>query len=139
MDRTSTHEIQVELEGAADSDHEELEALTLELRQHLLDFEVERAELARRSVAPDGTKVAGALTVGTLIVTVGVPLLAKTLDVIKAWIENRPVRTATITIGEDSIEMEALSSEDQRRLIDAFVASHGPSSQDDTSISSPGI
>ncbi|MFG2303504.1 hypothetical protein [Actinacidiphila glaucinigra] len=130
MASTSTHEIWVELEGAADSDQEELEALTLELRQHLLEFEVEQAELARRAVAPDGTKVAGALTVGALIVTVGVPLLPKVLDVIKAWIENRPVRTATVTIGEDSIEVEALSSSDQRRLIDAFIASHGPSSQD---------
>ncbi|MGV9395132.1 hypothetical protein [Streptomyces sp. NPDC003668] len=133
MDRISTHEIRVELEGAADSDQEELESLTLELRQHLLDFEVERAELARRTVAPDGTKVVGALTVGTLIVTVGIPLLPKLLDVITAWIENRPVRTATVTIGEDSIEMEALSSADQRRLIDAFIAAHGPSSQDDES------
>ncbi|MBH5334895.1 hypothetical protein IHE55_08860 [Streptomyces pactum] len=133
MDHTSAHEIRVELEGAADSDQEELEALTLELRQHLLEFEVERAELARRTVAPDGTKVAGALTVGAIIVTAGASLLPKLLNVIKAWIENRPVRTATVTIGEDSIEMEALSSKDQRRLIDAFIASHESSSQDGTS------
>ncbi|MFI9118819.1 hypothetical protein ACIGW0_05320 [Streptomyces bikiniensis] len=133
MDHTSTREIWVELEGAADSDQEELEALTLELREHLLEFEVERAELARQAVAPEGTKVAGAFTVGALVLTVGLSLLPKVLDVIKVWIENRPVRTAIVTIGEDSIEMEALSSSDQRRLIDAFIASHGVSSQDDAS------
>ncbi|MET9899471.1 hypothetical protein [Streptomyces sp. NPDC006446] len=134
MGRTSTHEIRVELEGAADSDQEELEALTLELRQHLMEFDVERAELARGTVAPEGTKVAAAVTVGALIVTVGVPLLPKMLDVIKAWIGNRPVRTATVTIGADSIEVAALSSSDQRRLIDAFIASHESSSQNDTSL-----
>lgn len=127
------HEVRVELEGLADSDQEELEALTLELRERLLELEIERAELARQTVAPDGTKVAGALTVGALIVSVGIPLLPKLLDVIKVWVENRPVRTATVTIGEDSIEMEALSPSDQRRLIDAFIASHGPSSPGDTS------
>ncbi|WP_405728924.1 hypothetical protein OG607_27475 [Streptomyces sp. NBC_01537] len=117
-------QVLVELEGASDSDQEELDALALELRERLLELDVDRVDLARQDTAPEGTKVGGAVTVGALVVTVGVPVLRKVFDLLKTWIEHRPVRTVNVTIGDDTLEMQAVSSANQRRLIEAFIAVH---------------
>lgn len=120
------------LQGAPDSDVDELESLTFELREQLLELDVEDVDPVRQEDAPAGTKIAGTLTVGALAVTVGIPALRKALDVLKAWIENRPVRSASVTIGDKTIEIQAASKKDQRSLIDAFISAQEDASTEPT-------
>jgi hypothetical protein len=114
----------IELRGDTDSDLEELEALTLELRERLLELDVDGVDPVQQETVPAGTKVGGALTAGALVVAVGLPALRMVLDLLKTWIENRPVRTASVTIGENTLEIQAVSSADQRRLIDTFISAN---------------
>ena len=48
------------------------------------------------------------------------------LRLLETWITSRPIRKVRVSFGEDSIELEQASSEDQWRLVDAFVAAHLP-------------
>jgi hypothetical protein len=111
----------VDIEGASDGDQEELEALTLELRHRILELDVERAVLLEAGTAPPGSKSSGSLALGSLIVTVGIPVIVKVLDTVKTWVEHRPVRTAKVSIGDDSIELVAISEKNQQRLIEEFI------------------
>ncbi|MGI5457851.1 hypothetical protein ACQEWB_32685 [Streptomyces sp. CA-249302] len=122
MSGGASQTVLIELHGGQDSDLDELESLTFELRERLLELDVEDVDPVRQETAPTGTKIAGALTTGALVVSVGIPVLRKVLDVLKVWIENRPVRTASVTIGNNTIEVQAASSANQRRVIEAFIS-----------------
>ncbi|CAL9407537.1 hypothetical protein SUDANB132_01579 [Streptomyces sp. enrichment culture] len=117
-----TQRMHLVLAGGRDSDQEELDALTLQLRERLLELDVDRVELDRSGAVPAGAKPADALAVGALVVTAAPFVLRSAVDLVRTWIETRPVRTVSITLGEDSLELEAVSPADQQRLIEAFLA-----------------
>ncbi|WP_203592692.1 MULTISPECIES: hypothetical protein [unclassified Streptomyces] len=119
------------LTGSRDSDQEELDGLTLQLRERLLELDVDDVALDRSGAVPDGAKPVDAVAVGALAVTALPFALRAALDLVRTWIENRPVRTVSITLGEDTLELEAVSTGDQQRLIDAFLAAHAPAPEPD--------
>jgi hypothetical protein len=114
------------LERSEDSDQEELDALTRQLRERLLELDVNRVELGRSGRAPEGAKPSEVITLGALVVTTAPFVLRSVVRLLEIWLGNRPIRTVTMTIDEDSIEVQGVSSKDQRRLIEAFIAEHGP-------------
>lgn len=118
-----TERMHLVLTGSQDSDRDELDELTLQLRERLLELDVDDVEPVRSAAVPAGAKPADALAVGALAVTVAPIALRAVLDLVRTWIETRPVRTVSITLGEDSLDLEAVSSADQQRLIEAFLAS----------------
>lgn len=120
-----TERMHLVLTGSRDSDQEELDELTLQLRERLLELDVDGVELNRSGDVPAGAKPVDAIAVGALAVTAAPFVLRSVLDLVRTWIENRPVRTVAITLGEDSLELEAVSSADQRRLMEAFLAARG--------------
>ncbi|MFI1419989.1 hypothetical protein ACH4VX_18740 [Streptomyces sp. NPDC020731] len=124
-----TERMRLELTGRQDSDQEELDELTLRLRERLLELGVDDVEPIRSGEVPEGAKPVDAIAVGALAVTLAPIALRSVLDLVRTWIENRPVRTVGVTLGEDSLELEAVSSADQRRIIDAFLAAHGPEAE----------
>ncbi|MFF6809380.1 hypothetical protein ACFZAG_05740 [Streptomyces sp. NPDC012403] len=117
------------LAGGQDSDQEELDQLTAQLRERLLELDVDDVEPVRSGDVPDGAKPVDAIAVGALAVTLAPIALRSVLDLVRTWIENRPVRTVSISLGDDSLELEAVSSADQQRIVDAFLAAHGPEAE----------
>ncbi|MBB4711498.1 hypothetical protein [Streptomyces luteogriseus] len=116
----------VMLEGAPASDRVELDELTIQLRASLLELEVDRVELVRSRSVPAGSKPSDAIALGALAVSLSPIALRGVLRLLETWITNRPIRKVRVSFGEDSIELEQASSEDQRRLVDAFIAAHLP-------------
>lgn len=135
--------MQLVLTGVPDSDREELDELTRHLRERLLELDVDRVEPVRADHVPAGAKPADAIAVGALAVTLAPLALRSVLGLVQTWIENRPVRTVSITLGDDSLELEAVSAADQQRLIEAFLAArtapgeHGGRGADDDSSGAP--
>ncbi|GGV72662.1 hypothetical protein GCM10010294_33860 [Streptomyces griseoloalbus] len=125
-----TQRMRLVLTGRQDGDREELDELTLQLRERLLELDVDEVEPDRSGDIPDGAKPVDAIAVGALAVTMAPIALRSVLDLVRTWIENRPVRTVALTLGEDSLELEAVSAADQQRLIEAFLAAHGPDAQE---------
>ncbi|MEU6537134.1 hypothetical protein [Streptomyces sp. NPDC047000] len=120
------HRLHLVLERGEDSDQEELDRLTGRLRDRLLELDVQRVELSRSGRAPDGAKPAGTIALGALVVTTAPFALRSVVRLLQTWLENRPVRAVTLTVDGDSIEVQAVSRADQHRLIEAFIAQHGP-------------
>ncbi|WP_405549527.1 hypothetical protein [Streptomyces microflavus] len=126
MNHGAYRSVLIGIEAASDSDLEELEALTLQLRERLLELDVESVNLAREDAAPAGTKVGESIALGALVVSVAWPVLRQVVDLLKTWIENRPVRTISVTVGENTLEVQAVPKADQQRIISAFIDAHQP-------------
>ncbi|WP_371579401.1 hypothetical protein [Streptomyces sp. NBC_01314] len=120
-----TRRMGVTLTVDSDTDHEELDALTQQLRDRLLELEVDRVELERSQTPPAGSKPGEVIALGSLLVVAAPFALRSIIRLLEKWIEHRPVRTVSVTLGDDSIELQTVSSKEQRRLIELFVSQHG--------------
>ncbi|MFI8357681.1 effector-associated constant component EACC1 [Streptomyces cyaneofuscatus] len=125
---SSVSRISVVLEGVDDSDPEALESCTLALRELLLEeLDVLDAVLERAGRAPEGAKPGDVIALGALAVTAAPFAVRSVVQLLQTWIQNRPVRKITLAVDGETLEVDALSTADQRRLIEAFIARHTPS------------
>jgi hypothetical protein len=113
------------IDGGPDTDAREVSELTAQLRQRLLELDVDTVELVRSDEIPEGAKPGDAINLGALLVTLAPTILPAVVGLLKDWLAHRPVRTAKVTIDGDSIELTRASSEDQARLVEAFAERHG--------------
>ena len=114
-------ELTLIVDGGPESDAQAVSELTSQLRGRLLELDVDRVELVRDSDVPDGAKPVDAVTIGALAVTLTPTIVTAVVELVKAWVGNRPVRGAKLTIDGDSIELTNASERDQDRLTRAFL------------------
>src|SRR5450755_3298407 len=122
-------EMRLDVGVEPDADAAELDQAASQLRQVLLGLDVDAVERLRGEAPPPGTRAAEATLLGALVVDLGHEALAAVMRTIQSWIARRLDRSVKVTLGEDSIEFTNVSDEDQRRLIDSFVARHASSPQ----------
>ncbi|MPY65028.1 hypothetical protein FNH08_50210 [Streptomyces spongiae] len=137
MGGEATARATVVLGAQADVGPEELEALGLGLRNQLLELDVEDVELADGGAAPTGAKSPELIATGALAVSLALPVLRSVVKVVVAWMEHRPVRTVTITIGDNSLEVQGVSAGNQQKLIDAFIVAQESARTGDTAAAAP--
>lgn len=120
-------ELRILLQTAGDPDPEELAADTSRLRRRLLELDVDDVRLASAGPAPDGTRAADALAVGTLLVALaGTPhLLSSVGQVLSSWMTSRHGRGVAVQIGENRIELSGVTRDDQERLLRMFEEQGG--------------
>ena len=115
----------VQVLPAADSDAEELADLAGGLRADLLDVDAASVVPLTAEAAPEGAKGLGTLA-GWLLVQFG------TLDGLRAVVAavhgwtTRTGRTVEVSVGGDTLKVTAVSSQEQEKIIDAWLARHGP-------------
>jgi hypothetical protein len=116
----------VEVDPLPDADAAELADLAGLLRAELLDADIEAVELAREEGAPPGAKAVDALAVGQLVVALSqsLPVLRSVVATVRDWVSLRRVRSVKIQLDGDVLEITQVSGEEQRRLIDAWIARH---------------
>jgi hypothetical protein len=113
------------LQPAADTNQEELDELTVHLRERLLDeIDLDSVEFVASENAPASAKPGEVLTIGTLTITLSPIMLRYVVQLIQTWISHRPVRSVRLTLGQDSIEVTDPRNADQRRLVEAFIERH---------------
>jgi hypothetical protein len=122
-------ELRLDVGVEADADAAELDQAASQLREELLGLDVDAVERLRGEAPPPGTRAAEATLLGALVVDLGHEALAAVVRTIQSWIARRLDRSVKVTLGDDSIELTNVSDEDQRRLIDSFVARHASSPQ----------
>lgn len=112
-----------------DPDVERLDELSSVLRRELLDLGVDDVERASAGEAPAGSRGIDVAAIGVLIVAFQEPLVALTAIVgaIRGWVSStRGAHAVELTIGDQTLKIDAASREQQDRLIDEFVAAlHG--------------
>ncbi len=113
----------------AGADPARLEELTTRLRSELLDLDVNDVERVSAGNAPEGSKAIELAAVGALIVTMEQSglLLAKVVSTIREWLKRdpEPTRAVKITLGDQTIELTAASSDQQDRLVAEFIRAAG--------------
>ena len=115
----------------AGADPARLEELTTRLRSELLDLDVNDVERVSAGNAPEGSKAIELAAVGALIVTMeqSRPLVAKVVSTIREWLKRdpdpEPTRAVKITLGDQTIELTAASSDQQDRLVAEFIRAAG--------------
>ena len=103
---------------ANDASEEDIDRMTRELLSELRDMDVERVELGRGGLAPNGTKAVDPVLTGSLVMTVLPTVLPKIVDGIQAWAlrgNNRTVKFKGKIAGQ-AIEFEG-SAEDLKTLL----------------------
>jgi hypothetical protein len=108
-----------------DADAEEVAEATLQLRRELLDLDVEAVELVRGGEPPPGTRAVELAALGALVVTVAQsPLLGPVVAAVRSWLAGAPQRSVKLELDGDALELTGLSSKEQRRLTDEWLARH---------------
>ncbi len=115
------------IEGAPDSDAEELARLTGQLRSQLLELDVDRVDLVRGGQAPPGSKVADPITIGAIIITLAPTVIQAVIGLVQNWHKDHPVSSVKVTLGDDSLELSNASPEQVEQLAQAFIARHSTS------------
>jgi hypothetical protein len=112
--------------GADQADEEEIAELSSQLSAELLQLDVTSVEQATAGPAPEGSKGLELVAVGTLLVRLltSSPVLSSITGTLKSWLSRRPGRSIELTLDGDTVKVTDISAEDQRRLIDAWIARH---------------
>jgi hypothetical protein len=118
--------VAVHLDAGPDADAQEVDALTTRLRRHLLQLDVQSVDRARTGRVPPGARAVDVVALGGLVVTLAksAEMLKAVVGMVQSMIAARPGRSVKLVIGGDSVELSGVSSEEQRRLVDLFVARH---------------
>lgn len=115
-----------ELDSGSDDDADELADLTQRLRGELLDLDVEAVELASGAEAPEGAKGLELLGIGGLVVRFALrsEVLRSVVDTTVAWLGRQRARSVKLSLDGDTLEVSGVSTDEQRRLIELWVARH---------------
>lgn len=114
------------IETDPEADAEELAKLAVDLREQLLELDIESADPATAGSAPPGTRageifVAGALTV---MLTLSSGLLTGLIETVKSWISLSGGRSVKLELDGDVLEVTGITRSEQRELIKAWIDRH---------------
>jgi hypothetical protein len=120
-ERGDARRVRVRVAGTSDTEPEEIADLTWQLKEELLELDVEAVE-HERTAAPPGAK-GDALAWAQLIVTLSgsLPML---VNAARGWLGRQQQGSVTIELDGDVLTLERASPEAQRDLIDAWLRRH---------------
>jgi hypothetical protein len=117
-------ELLVDLGVDRDEDAADLDDAARQLERELLGLDVDDVQRVREGEPPPGARAVDAAMLGSLAVTAGKEVMGTVVRASVQWIGRRADRRVKLTIGDDSIELSNVSTEDQRRLVETFLARH---------------
>jgi hypothetical protein len=112
----------IQVGSGPDADPEELATAAGQLREGLLELDIDNVELERTEAPPVGSKAVDLVEIGSLIVTAAQSQLGQVVAVIGSWLASRPERTVRLEIDGDVLELRGVSSSEQQRLTNAWLA-----------------
>ena len=125
MSATPT-QVVLELDAGPDADEEEVAELALRLRDDVEALDVGSVQLSRGGAAPPGAKSVDPVEWGRLLVEIASsPALLALIHTANAWVGRQRRGRVRVKIGEDELVLTGVSSDDQRRLIDDWLARRG--------------
>jgi hypothetical protein len=114
------------LDAGPDYGAEELLELAQRLRGELLGLDVDVVGLRVAGEAPEGAKGAELLAFGGLAIQFALksPVLRSVVDTTVAWLGRQQARSVKLTLDGDALEVTGVSSDEQSRLVEQWVARH---------------
>ena len=115
----------VQVAVGADGDAEEVAEATLQLRREFLDLDVDAAEAPRAGEPPPGARAVDVAALGALLVSIAdSQLLAAVVGAVGSWLAGSSRRSVKLELDGDALELTGVSSREQRRLTDEWLARH---------------
>jgi hypothetical protein len=122
-EHTATLDVKVAV--GPDGDVEELAQVTWQLRRELLELDVDSVETPSAGEPPPGSRAVDIATVGALVVNMAdSQLLAAVIGAVRSWLAGSSRRSIKLGLGGDVLELTGVSSKEQRRLTDEWLARH---------------
>jgi hypothetical protein len=116
----------IQLAIGPEQDAEQVAEATLRLRRELLDLDVEAVELPSAGEPPPGSRAVELAALGALLVTMGKSqLLGSVVVAVRSWLAgSAQPRSIKLELDGDTLELSGVSSKEQRRLTDEWLARH---------------
>jgi hypothetical protein len=115
----------VQVAVGPDGDAEEITQATLQLRRELLDLDVDAVEVPGVGEPPPGSRAVDVAALGALVVNLADPqLLVAVVAAVRSWLAGSFQRSIKLQLGGDALELTGVSSKEQRRLTDEWLARH---------------
>jgi hypothetical protein len=116
----------IQLAIGPEQDAEQVAEATLRLRRELLDLDVEAVELPSAGEPPPGSRAVELAALGALLVTMGKSqLLGSVVSAVRSWLAgSAQPRSIKLELDGDTLELSGVSSNEQRRLTDEWLARH---------------
>jgi hypothetical protein len=120
-------DVDLRLQVVAEADADRIAELASSLRRELLELDGTNVATIHEGDAPPGTRAADLLVVGALLVKIAKRAgnVAEVVRAVQRWAANGR-GTVTLEIDGDKISVTGASTEQQDRLISAWVERHAP-------------
>ena len=121
-------ELKIEL-FEPDADPETVDQLTRNLRNELLDLDVDSITQPVLGPAPEGSKGLELMAIGALLVQVknSIPVVTSVVSAVRSWLQrgSSPGRSLKVTVEGRTLELSAATAAQQQQIVDEFVRSLG--------------
>jgi hypothetical protein len=119
--------LSVQVAVRPDGDADEVARATLQLRRELLDLDVDAVEAPGAGEPPPGSRGVDVAALGALVVNIAESqLLTAVVAAVRSWLGDSSRRSIKLQLGGDALELTGVSSREQRRLTDEWLARHTP-------------
>jgi hypothetical protein len=114
--------MKVQIKPEKADDKQEIDSLTRDVREDLLNLDVEDVHLLYEK-PPPGSKAFDGVAIGSMIVDfVSSGAIKEVTQTVQRWIERNENRSITIEMPDgDKIDVKGISGKDQGKIIDAWV------------------
>ncbi|NUR06822.1 MAG: hypothetical protein HOQ22_04020 [Nocardioidaceae bacterium] len=108
-----------------EADAEELDRLAGDLRQELLQLDVDSVSPLAAGPAPDDSKGLELAAIGALLVHLkdSLPLVNAVVSVVRTWVQRGASRSLKVTVDGRTLELSAATADQQQQLVDEFIRS----------------
>jgi hypothetical protein len=107
--------------SADEQDEERLAELTRLLQAELQELDVEQVKQVESKDIPEGARAGASTDLGVLAVQAAPAVIGYVLAVVQSWIRRGRDRSAELNWKGNKIKVTGVASEEQKRLIDAWV------------------
>jgi hypothetical protein len=115
----------VQIVAGPDDEAEEIAEATRQLRRELLELDVVAVQTPSAGEPPPGSRAIDVAMLGALLVHLADPdMLAGVVAAVRSWLGGSSKRTIKMELGGDVLELKGVSSQEQRRLTDEWLARH---------------
>jgi Effector Associated Constant Component 1 len=114
--------LSVQVAAGPDSDPEELDLMSLDLRRELLELDVDSVARAAEGTVPPTAKAGGTGLSDVLIVSLSnSTVLVAIIHLLGRWVKRGSRRKVTVRVGKNFIEIESASAEETAKLIESWL------------------
>lgn len=121
-----TKQLMLRVEVSTEVDAEELADATRQLREELIELEVDDVNFVHDTDIPDKSKALPAINWTTLVVTLAASggVLTTLINALQSWLSRNEQSSISLEIEGDKLEVTGVSSEEKRRLIKSWLSRH---------------